>query len=189
MASTSKTLWRNQPQRTQRSQRNTSIPSVFAFFAFFAVDSATFSKLKALSGCAQHPVSPPPHAHHVTHSAGRVGPWTSGRQTGPQNDLYTALRPFRRRPVPLARCRKGPLEMSPGLGPWLSRRDVATVARRFSACHYPHFLRTSISAPVTDRLKPRRGGLFIAPAQPPLFFLFFSGAGLARLSDSVPPRR
>ena len=37
------------------------------------------------------------------------------------------------------------------------------------------------------RSNPARGGLFIAPAQPPpSFFLFFSGAGLARLSNSTP---
>jgi hypothetical protein len=38
--------------------------------------------------------------------------------------------------------------------------------------------------PPANWLNPARGGLFIAPAQPPpSFFLFFSGAGLARLSS------
>ena len=38
-----------------------------------------------------------------------------------------------------------------------------------------------------DRVKPRRGDLFIAPARPSLsFFLFFSGAALARLQNPPP---
>jgi hypothetical protein len=37
-----------------------------------------------------------------------------------------------------------------------------------------------------ESLKPRRGGLPIAPAEPPSLFLFFSGAALARLSNSPP---
>ena len=42
--------------------------------------------------------------------------------------------------------------------------------------------------PPASWLNPVRGGLFIAPARPPpSFFLFFSGAGLARLSNRPPP--
>ena len=45
----------------------------------------------------------------------------------------------------------------------------------------------AMDGPVVNRLKPRRGGLFIAPGPPPpSFFLFFSGAGTAR-SLSWPP--
>jgi len=37
--------------------------------------------------------------------------------------------------------------------------------------------------PPANWFNPARGGLFIAPVQPPpSFFLFFSGAGLARMS-------
>jgi len=45
----------------------------------------------------------------------------------------------------------------------------------------------AVVRPAAPWANPARGGLFIAPAQPPpCFFLFFSGAALARLSNSLP---
>jgi len=42
------------------------------------------------------------------------------------------------------------------------------------------------TAGVSQGQKPRRGDLFIEERDPPPFFLFFRGAGLARLSNSPP---
>ena len=45
-----------------------------------------------------------------------------------------------------------------------------------------------MDGPVVNRPKPRRGGLFIAPAPPPpSFFLFFSGAAGGELDGEAIP--